>query len=52
MTEGASVSAHVLKIKGYIEHLDRLGFQLSQELATDLILNSLPDSYGQFFHEL
>ena len=48
MADGASVSAHVLKMKGYIEHLDRLGFPLSQELGTDLILNSLPDSYGQF----
>ena len=48
MAEGASVIAHVLKMKGYIEHLDRLGFPLSQELATDLILNSLPDSFGQF----
>ena len=48
MAEGTSVSAHVLKMKGYIEHLDRLGFPLSQELATNLILNSLPDSYGQF----
>ena len=48
MAEDASVSAHVLKMKGYIEHLDRLGFPLSQELETDLILNSLPDSYGQF----
>ena len=48
MAEGALVSAHVLKMKGNIEHLDRLGFPLSQELATDLILNSLPDSYGQF----
>ena len=48
MAEGTSVSTHVLKMKGYIEHLDRLGFPLSQELATDLILNSLHDSYGQF----
>ena len=48
MAEDASVSDHVLKMKGYIEHLDRLGFPLSQELATDLILNSLPDSYDQF----
>ena len=48
MAKGASVNAHVLKMKGYIEHLDRLGFPLSQELGTDLILNSLPDSYGQF----
>ena len=46
MAEGASISDHVIKIKGNIEHLDRLGFPLSQELATDLILNSLPDSYG------
>ena len=48
MAEGASVSTHVLKMKGYIDHLDRLGFPLSLELATDLILNSLPDSYDQF----
>ena len=48
MVEGALVSDHVLKMKGYIEHLDRLGFPLSQELETDLILDSLPNSYGQF----
>lgn len=48
MTEGSSVSAHVLKMKGYMEHLARLGFPLSQELATDLLLNSLPRSYDQF----
>ena len=35
-------------MKGYIENLDRLGFPFSQELATDLILNSLHDSYGKF----
>ena len=39
MAEGASVNAHVLKMKGYIEHLDSFGFPLSQELSTDLILN-------------
>ena len=48
MVEGASVSDHVLKMKGYIEHIDRLGFPLSQGLETDLILDSLPESYGQF----
>ncbi|KAK9125081.1 hypothetical protein Scep_013927 [Stephania cephalantha] len=48
MTEGASVSPHVLKMKGYVDQLDRLGFPISQELATDLILNSLPESYSQF----
>ena len=48
MTPGTSVSAHVLKMKGYIDHLDKLGAPLSQELATDLILASLPESYDQF----
>ncbi|KAK9144304.1 hypothetical protein Sjap_004207 [Stephania japonica] len=48
MTEGASVSPHVLKMKGYVDQLDRLGFPISQELATDLILNSLLESYSQF----
>ena len=42
------MSAHVLKMKGYIDHLGRLGFPISQELATNLILNSLADSYDQF----
>ncbi|KAG8500644.1 hypothetical protein CXB51_004463 [Gossypium anomalum] len=30
------------------ESLSKLGFPLSQELATDVILQSLPDSYSQF----
>ena len=42
------MSAYVLKMKGYIDHLERLRFPISLELATDLILNSLPDSYDQF----
>ena len=33
---------------GYIKSLSKLGFPLSQELATDVILQSLPDSYNQF----
>ena len=48
MAEGGSVSAHVLKMKGYIDHLERLGFPISPVLAKFLILNSLPDSYDQF----
>ena len=35
-------------MKGYNDHLERLGFPISLELATDLILNSLSDSYDQF----
>ena len=48
MAEGESVSAHVLKMKGYIDHLARLGYPLSLELSTDLILHSLPGSFSQF----
>ena len=48
MAEGSPVGTHVLKMIGYIENLDRLGFPLGQELATDLILQSLPDCYSQF----
>ena len=38
------MSSHVLNMMGYIDHLERLGFPISQELATDLILSSLLDS--------
>src|SRR3954471_19424212 len=48
LAEGSPVGTHVLKMIGYVENLDRLGFPLSQELATDLILQSLPGSYNQF----
>ena len=42
MAEGSPVGAHVLKMIGYVENLERLGFPLSQELAIDLVLQSLP----------
>ncbi|KAG8499027.1 hypothetical protein CXB51_005408 [Gossypium anomalum] len=48
LAEGSPVGLHVLKMIGYIESLSKLGFPLSQELATDVILQSLPDSYSQF----
>lgn len=48
LPEGASVSPHVLKMIGYIDHLQRLGTTMSQELATDVILQSLPESYDGF----
>ena len=49
MTLGTSVSAHVLKMKGLIDKLAKLGAPICHELATDLILGSLPESYDQFF---
>ena len=48
MTPGTSVSAHVLKMKGLIDQLDKLGASINHELATDLILGSLTESYDQF----
>ncbi|KAG8471763.1 hypothetical protein CXB51_036969 [Gossypium anomalum] len=48
LAEESPVGPHVLNMIGYIESLSKLGFPLSQELATDVILQSLPDSYSQF----
>ncbi|MBJ4058669.1 hypothetical protein JGD43_25455, partial [Salmonella enterica subsp. enterica serovar Goldcoast] len=48
LTEGSPVSPYVIKMVGYTQSLEKLGFPLRQELATDLILASLPASYGQF----
>ena len=48
MTPDTSISAHMLKMKGLIDQLDKLGAPISHELATDLILGSLHESYYQF----
>ncbi|PNX82340.1 retrotransposon protein putative Ty1-copia subclass, partial [Trifolium pratense] len=48
LAEGSPVGPHVLKMIGYVENLERLGFALEQDLAIDLILQSLPESYNQF----
>ncbi|KAJ9538124.1 hypothetical protein OSB04_030857 [Centaurea solstitialis] len=48
MAPGSSVSVHVLKMKSYIDQLERLGFPIGQELATDFILSSLSSSYEPF----
>ncbi|KAJ0890633.1 putative RNA-directed DNA polymerase [Helianthus annuus] len=48
MQEGSCVSTHVLKMKGYIDQMNKLGYPLQDEMAADFILNSLPSSYDQF----
>ncbi|KAK9009135.1 hypothetical protein V6N11_080604 [Hibiscus sabdariffa] len=48
MSEGSPVGAHVIKIMGYIQTLEKLGFALNDELAIDVVLQSLPDSFNQF----
>ena len=42
------LSLHVIKMVGYVQSLDRLGFLVSEEFAMDIILNSLPSAYGPF----
>nr|GEV07321.1 ankyrin repeat-containing protein [Tanacetum cinerariifolium] len=46
--EGQSVSSHVLKMKGYIDNLERLGQPVSQNLAVSLILVSLNKDFDSF----
>ena len=48
LTPGGSVSTHVLKMKGHLENLDKLGLKIEQELAVDIILQSLPEAYDSF----
>ena len=48
LAEGAAVGPHVIKMVGYTQRLEKLGFPLGQELATDFILASLPPNYVNF----
>ncbi|KAL4384608.1 hypothetical protein GQ457_15G016610 [Hibiscus cannabinus] len=48
MSEGSPVGAHVIKMMGYIQMLEKLGFALNDELAIDVVLQSLSDSFNQF----
>ncbi|KAK8547495.1 hypothetical protein V6N12_031632 [Hibiscus sabdariffa] len=48
MSEGSPVGAHVIKMMGYIQALEKLGFPLNIELAFDVVLQSLADSFNQF----
>ncbi|XP_052197321.1 uncharacterized protein LOC127804490 [Diospyros lotus] len=45
---GGSVGEHVLKMISLLEKLKGLGDELNPHLQIDLILQSLPDSYGNF----
>ncbi|XP_071705442.1 uncharacterized protein [Rutidosis leptorrhynchoides] len=48
MEEGQSVSSHVLKMKSYIDRLEKLGTTLPPNLAVNTVLVSLQKSYHQF----
>nr|GEV28831.1 hypothetical protein [Tanacetum cinerariifolium] len=46
--EGKLVSQYVLKMKGYVEQLKRLGYVLPQDLSVGLILNGLTSDFTGF----
>jgi hypothetical protein len=48
LAEGAPVEPHVIKMVSHTQRLEKLGFPIGLELATDFILVSLPPSYGNF----
>ncbi|KAL4573827.1 hypothetical protein LXL04_020646 [Taraxacum kok-saghyz] len=47
-SDGASVCTHVRKMKMYIDILINLGVKVPNELAIDMVLNSLNGSFKQF----
>ncbi|KAH1057346.1 hypothetical protein J1N35_035411 [Gossypium stocksii] len=48
MVEGTPVGTHVVKMICYIERFEKLGFPLGVELATNVILQLLPNTFSQF----
>ncbi|GJS82076.1 retrotransposon protein, putative, ty1-copia subclass [Tanacetum coccineum] len=46
--EGKPVGQYVLKMKGYVEQLERLGYVLPQDLSVGLILNGLTSDFTGF----
>ncbi|GKE73628.1 zinc finger, CCHC-type containing protein, partial [Tanacetum coccineum] len=45
--EGQPVSSYLLKMKSYLDTLERLGYAMPKELGVSLILNSLNKDYDQ-----
>jgi hypothetical protein len=48
LAEDSPVSPHVIKMMDYIETLDKLSCELKDDLATDVILQSILTSYEPF----
>ncbi|GJZ17368.1 zinc finger, CCHC-type containing protein [Tanacetum coccineum] len=46
--EGKPVGQYVIKMKGYVEQLERLGYVLPQDLSVGLILNGLTSDFAGF----
>jgi hypothetical protein len=48
LADGSPVSPHVIKMIGYIETLTKLACEIKDDLATGMVLQSLPASYESF----
>lgn len=48
MKDGESVSSHVQRMQRYVDRLVKLNVNFDEELAVDIVLNSLPSCYDQF----
>jgi hypothetical protein len=48
LAEGSPISPHMIKMISYIETLTKLGCEIKDDLAIDVILQSLPTSYESF----
>jgi hypothetical protein len=48
LAKGSLVSPHVIKMMGYIDTLNKLGCEIKDDLATDVILQLLLTSYELF----
>ena len=48
MNEGSSVTDHTLKMINHIEQLKKLDVIIEADMCLDIILQSLPDSFGPF----
>ncbi|GJY76645.1 retrotransposon protein, putative, ty1-copia subclass [Tanacetum coccineum] len=46
--EGKPVAEYVLKMKGYVEQLERLGYVLPEDIIVGLILNGLTKDFVEF----
>ncbi|GJW17034.1 hypothetical protein Tco_0024470 [Tanacetum coccineum] len=46
--DGQSVSSYLLKMKSYLDTLERLGYAMPKELGVSFILNSLNKDYDRF----
>ncbi|KAL7600671.1 hypothetical protein Lser_V15G25357 [Lactuca serriola] len=49
--DGKPMCAHVLEMKSHIDRLKMLGVDISEMLAIDWVLQSLPESYSEFVRE-